>query len=43
MLGGQTQEIGERVVEIVATGNGRGCGREELAIGSVVMRSFAGH
>lgn len=41
MFGCQTEQFGQTIVEVVAAGNGRGRGREELAIGSLVKRSIA--
>jgi hypothetical protein len=43
MLGGQPEQRGQAVVQIVATGNGRSRGREKLAIGSFVKRSITRH
>ncbi len=43
MLGCQPQQLGQRVVEVVAAGHGRGRRREELPFGSIVVRSFARH
>jgi hypothetical protein len=43
VFGGQAEQLGQRVVKVVTSGNGSGRGREKLAIGSFVLRSFARH
>ena len=42
-FGGQPEQLGQRIVEVIAAGDGRRGGGEELAFGSIVKRSFARH
>jgi len=43
MLCGKSEQLGQRVVEVVAAGYGCGGRREELARGSILKRWFARH
>jgi uncharacterized protein YaaQ len=43
VFGRQPQQIGQRIVEVVASGNCGRCGCKELCIGAGMKWSFAGH
>jgi len=43
VFGGEPEQFGQRVVEVVAASRGRSRSREQLAIGSFAKRSFARH